>query len=80
MDKKDIMYMVGALCIILIIALVIKPVMTGQPVNTGIVTTTPQPTVIPVTLSKYKYLSSGCHACYNNSNTDFHSNTGSNLG
>ncbi len=49
MDKKDILYMAGALCIILIIALVIKPVMTGQPVNTGLVTTTPQPTIIPVT-------------------------------
>jgi hypothetical protein len=50
MDKKDIMYMAGALCIILIIALVIKPIMTGQPVNTGLVTATPQPTVIPVTI------------------------------
>ncbi|PKL70534.1 MAG: hypothetical protein CVV30_04055 [Methanomicrobiales archaeon HGW-Methanomicrobiales-1] len=50
MDKKDIMYMAGALCIILIIALVIKPIMTGQPVNTGIVTATPQPTEISVTL------------------------------
>lgn len=47
MDKKDIMYMVGALCIILIIALVIKPAITGQPVNTGIpVARTPQPTII----------------------------------
>ena len=51
MDKKDIMYMVGALCIILIIALVIEPVMTGQPVNTGIVFATPEPTVKPVTLT-----------------------------
>ncbi len=49
MDKKDIIYMVGALGIILIIALVIKPVMTGQPVNTGIALSTPQPTVSPVT-------------------------------
>lgn len=47
MDKKDIMYIVGGLCIILIIALVIKPVMTGQPINTGIpvATTTPPPIV-----------------------------------
>ncbi|MHB8163858.1 MAG: hypothetical protein ACYDDV_05835 [Methanoregula sp.] len=50
MDKKDILYMAGALCIILIIALVIKPIMTGQPVNTGIAAPTPQPTVIPVTI------------------------------
>jgi hypothetical protein len=51
MDKKDIMYMMGALCIILIIALVVKPVMTGQPVNTGIVFATPEPTAKPVTLT-----------------------------
>ena len=49
MDKKDIMYMAGALCIILVIALVIKPLMTGQPVNTGIALTTPKPTATPVT-------------------------------
>ena len=49
MDKKDIMYMAGALCIILVIALVIKPLMTGKPVNTGIALTTPQPTATPVT-------------------------------
>jgi hypothetical protein len=36
MDKKDIMYVAIALGIILVIALVIKPLMTGQPVNTGI--------------------------------------------
>jgi len=51
MDKKDIMYMVGAFCIILIIALVIKPVMTGQPVNTGIASTTPKPTVTPLSFA-----------------------------
>jgi hypothetical protein len=50
MDKKDVMYMIGALCITLIIALVIKPVMTGHPVNTGINLSTPTPTPIPVTL------------------------------
>lgn len=49
MDKKDIIYMVGALGIILIIALVIKPAMTVQPVNTGIASTTPQPTFSPIT-------------------------------
>ncbi|MDO9326124.1 MAG: hypothetical protein Q7T80_14330 [Methanoregula sp.] len=47
MDKKDIMYMIGALCIILIIALVIKPIMTGQPVNTGIALPSPEPAVTP---------------------------------
>ncbi|MFA4823740.1 MAG: hypothetical protein WC593_01140 [Methanoregula sp.] len=51
MDKKDIMYVVGAFCIILVIALVIKPVMTGQPVNTGIASTTPKPTVTPLTFA-----------------------------
>ena len=48
MDKKDIMYIVVALCIILIIALVIKPFLTGKPANTGI--STPTPTVTPVTM------------------------------
>lgn len=47
MDKKDLMYGIGAILIILIIALVIKPVLTGQPVNTGI----PVATTIPVTVS-----------------------------
>ncbi len=36
MDKKDVMYGVAAIAIILVMALVVKPVMTGQPVNTGI--------------------------------------------
>jgi hypothetical protein len=36
MDKKDIVYVVAAVCIILVIAIVIKPIATGQPVNTGI--------------------------------------------
>jgi hypothetical protein len=36
MDKKDIMYGVLALVIILIIALVIKPLATGHPVNLGL--------------------------------------------
>jgi len=35
MDKKDIMYVVAALGIILIVAIFIKPLTTGQPVNTG---------------------------------------------
>ena len=41
--------MVGALGIILIITLLIKPVMTGQPVNTGIALTTTKLTIVPVT-------------------------------
>ena len=42
MDKKDVMYGVAAIVIILVMALVVKPAMTGQPVNTGIpVPTTP---------------------------------------
>jgi hypothetical protein len=36
MDKKDVMYGVAAIVIILVMALVVKPMMTGQPVNTGI--------------------------------------------
>lgn len=36
MDKKDILYGTAAVAIILIMALVVKPVMTGQPVKTGI--------------------------------------------
>jgi hypothetical protein len=49
MDKKDVMYMAAALGLVLIIALVIKPLATGHPVNTGIPvpTTTQQVTVIP---------------------------------
>jgi hypothetical protein len=52
MDKKDTMYIVGALCIILIIALVIKPAITGKPVNTGMpVATTPPPTIITIAVN-----------------------------
>jgi hypothetical protein len=36
MDKMDVMYGIAAIIIILIMALVVKPMMTGQPVNTGI--------------------------------------------
>jgi hypothetical protein len=54
MDKKDIMYGIAAVVIILIMALVVKPMMTGHPVNTGIpvpVTTTviQNQTVTPIT-------------------------------
>jgi len=50
MDKKDIAYLVGALVIILVVAVVIKPLATGQPVNTGIPfpTTTQEVTLKPV--------------------------------
>lgn len=43
MDKQDIMYAVVAVGIILVVALVIKPMMTGEPLNTGIPTPTPEP-------------------------------------
>ena len=50
MKKKDVMYVVIAFCIIIVIALVIKPIMTGKPVNTGISgTPSPQPTPFNVT-------------------------------
>jgi len=35
-DKKDVMYLVAALALVLVIALVIKPVVTGQPLDMGI--------------------------------------------
>jgi len=45
MDKKDIIYIVIAFCFILIIALVIKPTITGKSVNTGLpVSSAPQQT------------------------------------
>ncbi|MFA4876923.1 MAG: hypothetical protein WC586_05885 [Methanoregula sp.] len=44
MDKKDIMFSVLALVILLIIAIVIKPIATGQPVNIGL-PTSPTPVV-----------------------------------
>jgi hypothetical protein len=60
MDKKDLMYGIAAVAIILVMALFVKPLMTGQPVNTGIpvpatsavtqnVTTAPVSPVIPET-------------------------------
>ena len=36
MDKKDITWILAAFCIILVVAFVIKPIATGQPVNTGL--------------------------------------------
>jgi hypothetical protein len=48
MDKKDLLYMGAALVIVLAIALVIKPVMTGQPLETGLATPTTQAPVTPL--------------------------------
>ena len=43
------MYIVGGLCIILIIALVLKPALTGKPINTGIpVATTTLPVIVTI--------------------------------
>jgi hypothetical protein len=50
MDKKAVMYAVGAMIIILIVALVIKPIATGQPLNLGLPgATTPSPTYPVIT-------------------------------
>jgi hypothetical protein len=54
MDKKDLAYGAAAVAIILVMALFVKPIMTGQPVNTGIpvqTTTgiTPETIPLPVT-------------------------------
>ena len=59
MDKKDIMYGIIALVIILVIALVVKPLVTGHPINTGIpVPTTPIPkTTQGVPLQNYSQVS-----------------------
>ncbi|MDD1699545.1 MAG: hypothetical protein LUQ04_02000 [Methanoregula sp.] len=48
MDKKAVMYAVGAMAIILIVALVIKPIATGQPLNTGLSIPTTIETINPV--------------------------------
>jgi len=48
MEKKDMMYLVVALVLVLVIALVIKPLATGQAIKTGI----PEPTTtIPTPLT-----------------------------
>ncbi|ABS55867.1 hypothetical protein Mboo_1349 [Methanoregula boonei 6A8] len=47
MDKKDITYIIAAFFIILVIAFVIKPLATGQPVNTGLSFTTTVPPTSP---------------------------------
>lgn len=53
MDKKDIAYIVAAFCIILIVAFVIKPLATGEPVNTGLSLATPTPSLISTQLIEY---------------------------
>lgn len=48
MEKKDIMYLIVALVLVLVIALVVKPLATGQAIKTGI----PEPTTtIPALLT-----------------------------
>jgi hypothetical protein len=36
MDKKAVMYTIGALALILVVAVVVKPIVTGQPLNLGL--------------------------------------------
>jgi hypothetical protein len=45
------MYAAGALAIILVIALVVKPIVTGQPLNTGLPVATTPASRLPVTTS-----------------------------
>lgn len=59
MDKKAVMYAIGALVLVLIVALVIKPVVTGQPLNTGLSDATTPPPTIPVTLTSAVDISYG---------------------
>jgi len=51
MEKQDILYGILALAIIVVVALVIKPMATGQSIDFGLPTPTPTPTpmVVPVT-------------------------------
>jgi hypothetical protein len=58
MDKKDITYIIAAFAIILVIAFVIKPLATGQPVNTGISFATPTPSVTATPLVVYATVTS----------------------
>ena len=60
MDKKAVQYTIGALALILVVALVIKPIVTGQPLNTGLsfpTTTQPADTVTTTTSSVVRQLS-----------------------
>ncbi|WP_292424061.1 hypothetical protein [Methanoregula sp.] len=58
MDKKDITYTIAAFCIILVIAFVIKPITTGQPVNTGLSFVTPTPSITAPPLVVYANITS----------------------
>jgi len=58
MDKKDITYIVAAFCIILVVAFVVKPIATGQPVNTGLSFTTPTQSPVSTPLVEYATLAS----------------------
>jgi len=58
MDKKDITYIIAAFCIILVIAFVIKPLATGQPVNTGIPVATTEPVITGTPLVIYSNVTS----------------------
>lgn len=51
MDKKSVMYAIGALAIILVIAIVVKPILTGQPLNTGLPAAETPLSTLPVTVS-----------------------------
>lgn len=48
MEKQDILYGILALAIIVVVALVIKPMATGEPIEFGLSTPTPTPTKVPV--------------------------------
>lgn len=58
MDKKDVMYIAAALVLVLVIALVIKPLVTGHPVETGIPVPTTQEVTIIQTMSPGAYIQS----------------------
>jgi len=48
MEKQDLLYGILALAIIVVVALVIKPMATGQSIDFGLPTPTPTPTEVPV--------------------------------
>jgi hypothetical protein len=43
MERRDILVIAGALLVVLILAVVVKPMLTGQPVNLGLPEVTPTP-------------------------------------
>jgi hypothetical protein len=50
MDKKAVMYTIGGLVLILLVALVVKPLVTGQPLNIGLPSAaTPIPAMVVTT-------------------------------